>query len=76
VPQAVEFDVLQDLIKPHGEHPGAQVLVCTHSRHFFDVVAEQPSVLRLVRRGADGRSTVENVPGEVVPSVAGWAGLT
>jgi predicted ATPase len=74
VPQQVQM--FRELTKPRGDRPGAQVLVCTHSRPFFDAVSNVPSALRLVRRGSDGRSTVEGVPAQVMPSVAGWAGLT
>jgi predicted ATPase len=78
-PKAIPIQVkmLQELVKPHGDRPGAQVLVCTHSRPFFDVVANQrPKVFRLVRRGSDGRSTVEAPEVQQLPALAGWAGLT
>jgi predicted ATPase len=76
-PKVIERQVrmLEALTKPYAERPGAQVLICTHSRPFFDVVKEEPKALRLVRRGGDGRSTVESVPAQLVPSIAGWAGL-
>src|SRR5712691_11394644 len=51
-PKAIHAQVqmLRELTKPRGERPGAQVLVCTHSRPFFDEISGSPSALRLVRR--------------------------
>ena len=77
-PKVVPYQVqmFRELTKPRGDRAGAQVLICTHSRPIFDAVSASPSSLRLVRRGSDGRSTVEGVPMQVMPSIAGWAGLT
>jgi len=68
---------VHDLSKPHGDHPGAQVVVCTHSAKFLDrVQTVSPQSVRLVRRGNDGRSSIEAVPREKFGVIAGWAGMT
>src|SRR5690606_27176526 len=54
---------IHELSKPNGSFPGAQVLVFTHSAKFLDAVENiSPKSVRLVRRGGDGRSTIESVP--------------
>jgi hypothetical protein len=79
-PKAIPSQVkmLRELTQPHGGRPGAQILVCTHSRKFLDVVESDPTSIRLVRRGGetDGRSTVEAPTAAALPMLAGWAGLT
>ncbi len=75
-PRAVpkQVGMLRELSKAEGDRRALQVLVSTHSRAFFDQITDY-SQLRLVRRGADGRSTVEAPPAAAHPAIAGWAGL-
>lgn len=68
-------DMLRDMAKPEEGNPGAQILVCTHSRPFLDAVKPWAEAIRLVRRGADGRSTVETPSDQQIPALASWAGL-
>jgi hypothetical protein len=67
--------LLRAMTKPHGSHAPAQVLVCTHSRQFFDQVKSEPGKLRLVRRASDGRSSAETPSARQLASLPGWAGL-
>lgn len=73
-----QVKMLRDLTQPRAEGPGAQILVCTHSKKFLDEVVAQPSSIRLVRRGGgnDGRSSVEAMTAAQIPVLAGWAGLS
>lgn len=75
---ASQVKMLQELTKPRGSRPGAQILVCTHSRKFLEAVEGTPEKIRLVRRGggADGRSTIETPGANARPMLAGWAGLS
>lgn len=75
-PRAVppQIAMLKELSKDDGDRRAVQVLISSHSRALFDQVKDYTQ-LRLVRRGADGRSTIEAPPASVHPSIAGWAGL-
>jgi predicted ATPase len=71
-----QVKMFKRLSETYESRPGAQVLVCTHSLKFFEQVESQPNVIRLVKRGSDGRSSVEVPTASQRPSVSGWAGLS
>jgi predicted ATPase len=75
-PKVIPYQVkmLRQLSNPQDDHRPIQVLVATHSRAFFDEIKSYGE-LRLVKRGRDGRSSVERPPDSVHPALAGWAGL-
>jgi len=69
-----QVKMLRKLTQESGDRPAAQVLVTTHSRRFFDEVHNTEEI-RLVRRGGDGRSSIEAPSLADRPRLAAWAGL-
>ncbi|HVV50218.1 MAG TPA: AAA family ATPase [Polyangia bacterium] len=73
VPMLVKM--LQQISREHDGRPGAQLLICTHSRTILDELKADPSSIRLITRAADGRSSIEHMSSVDLPTIAGRAGL-
>lgn len=67
---------LQELTRTRGNKSGSQIVLCSHSAPLLTEVMRRPENIRLVRRNADGRSTVELIHPSKLPMVLGWAGAT